>query len=107
MKAVRIGLLLLGITCVGLFAVVRHNYMRTPSGELVETITRIGFPSSPWYERVERGGAATWEIHPVSAGAAFGLTALGCFVGIVRLRPRKSTHAAPDAEPGAAADGGA
>jgi hypothetical protein len=86
MRTLRVILLVAAIACTGLVVFVRHDYQTTPGGEVIESRTRIGFPPSPWYERVERAGGVTSEVNLLSLSAVFGLVAVAGFLGYARLR---------------------
>lgn len=94
MSFVRLLLLVIGVVATMLFICVRHDYTTTPAGEVTETVTRIGFPSSPWYHRVERDGGVTMDVNFLSLGGVSGLVAVGCFWGYWRTR-RKVGMASP------------
>ena len=98
MKALRIALLVIGIACTGVLVFVRHDYTTTPSGDVTEAKTRIGFPPSPWYTRLEREGAVSSEVNALSLSSVFVLAALGSFLGYARLRRPKPTPVATAAD---------
>jgi hypothetical protein len=90
MRALRFLLLIVAIACIAVVVFVRHDYQTTPGGDVIESRMRIGLPPSPWYERVERGGAVTSVFSPASWSSVFGIAAVGSFVGYAWLRRVRS-----------------
>lgn len=87
MKAFRVALIVVGIICTAAFVFVRYSCKTSPTGEVLETETRIGFPSfSPWYYRVESPGGSASEVNVISLSGLCGIAALLSFTGYARMR---------------------
>jgi hypothetical protein len=90
MKRLRISLLIVAILCLSQIAWFRYHVRHGQGGEVLVSELTLGWPSSPWYNRLEQVGGATVNIYPFSWTTLIALAGLGCLVSFFWLRPRRA-----------------